>query len=408
MEKVPVEQLLYPVILVDLENLILKEKPMPEVPVTVKDMLRKSIKTFKGIKYPLIISKDFEIFDGRTRYEIAKELGMKSVPCIISDNEENPKEHVLMYDLELARRSLSNKERSKLEIERDKRLAGIEGDLLGKYLKNIIPVLRSSVERVFKATGDLSLIIKVARLDKDDQQELVAVASAGDDTPDEIRQKYNKLIEEKKNLSVELKSSRKDLKDLQSKFDVLNEEYVFLKNEAYEKIARQKAEIEKRIREQLVSGAPEEIKKLLEDHTATLTQKYESELEETHQMLKEVSVTLNKKKEELVQKEDALKKKEMDATAFEEDYKEANDEIIKLKAALQGLVQPLKFINSLDTVFNDLNNIHSGILSAGNDKFSDDHREKIKINLTKIESVLRDLKELYGVPPCDCQMINKG
>lgn len=403
MEKASIKQSVDPVILVDLENLIITEQPMPDVPVAVKEMLRKSIKTF-GIKYPLRISKDLEIIDGRTRYEIAQELGMKTVPCIMSDTEENPKEHILMYDLELARRSLSNKERSRLEIERDKRLSTIEGDLLNKYLKNIIPDLRNSVERVFKATGDISFIIKVARLGEDDQEELVnRVVIDKDNIADDTLQKYNNLIEEKKDLSIDLKSSKRELQSLQKKFDSLNEEYIFLKNEAEEIIVKQKTEIEKRIREQFMSGAPDEIQKLLEEHTSTLTTKYENEMEETLQRLKEVSLSLDKKKEELEQKEGALKLKERDVEDLEKSCKDANEEIVELKTALQGLVQPLKFINSLDTVFNDLNNIYSGIITAGVDKFEDDHKEKLKINLVKIESVYKDLRELFGMPACDCQ-----
>jgi chromosome segregation ATPase len=216
-------------------------------------------------------------------------------------------------------------------------------------------------------------------------------------------QKYNNLVEEKKDLSIELKSSSKELENLRKKFDLLNEEYVFLKNEADEKITRQKTEIEKRIREQLVSGAPDEIQKLLEEHTSTLTQKYEAEMEETLQRLREVSLSLDKKKEELEQKENELKRKEKEEKALKQSHKDANEEINELKTALQGLVQPLKFINSLDTVFNDLNNIFSGIITAGVEKFEDDHKEKIKINLDKIESVFKDLKELFGVPLCGCQ-----
>lgn len=403
MEKASIKQSFDPVILVDLEDLIITEQPMPDVPVVVKDMLRKSVKIF-GIKYPLRISKDYEIIDGRTRYEIAKELEIKAVPCIVSDTEENPKEHILMYDLELARRSLSNKERTKLEIERDKRLSTIEGEMLGKYLKNIIPDLRSPVERLFKATGDISLIIKVAHLDKNEQEELVTRVVVDDNSSsEEMIRGYNNLVEETKGLTVELKSSKKELENLQKKFDMLNEEYIFLKNEADEKIARQKTEIEKRIREQLMSDAPDEIRKLLEDHTATLTEKYESEMEDTLQRLREISVALDAKKEELKQNEAELNQKEKDVEDLRESHKNKNEAISVLKTTIEGLAQPVKFINSLDTVYNDLNNIFSGIINVGVDTFEDDHIDKIKINIEKIESVFKDLKELFGVPLCSCQ-----
>ena len=44
-----------------------------------------SIKEF-GFKNPIVIDKDGVIVAGHTRYEAAKQLGYKSVPCIIADD----------------------------------------------------------------------------------------------------------------------------------------------------------------------------------------------------------------------------------------------------------------------------------------------------------------------------------
>lgn len=44
-----------------------------------------SIKEF-GFKVPIVIDRDGVIVAGHTRYKAAKELGMKTVPCIVADD----------------------------------------------------------------------------------------------------------------------------------------------------------------------------------------------------------------------------------------------------------------------------------------------------------------------------------
>ena len=48
------------------------------------DAVAASIKQF-GFLVPLVISKEYEIITGHTRYLAAKKLGLASVPCVIAD-----------------------------------------------------------------------------------------------------------------------------------------------------------------------------------------------------------------------------------------------------------------------------------------------------------------------------------
>lgn len=49
------------------------------------DYVKQSIETY-GFKVPIIIDKNNVIVAGHTRHKAAKELGLKTVPCIIADD----------------------------------------------------------------------------------------------------------------------------------------------------------------------------------------------------------------------------------------------------------------------------------------------------------------------------------
>lgn len=49
------------------------------------DMVAESIKAF-GFKVPVVIDKNCEIVAGHTRYEAAKKLKLKKIPCIVAED----------------------------------------------------------------------------------------------------------------------------------------------------------------------------------------------------------------------------------------------------------------------------------------------------------------------------------
>ncbi len=59
-----------------------------------------------GIRYPLIITEDYEILDGHTRFDIARHLEMQEVPIVILKTEADKIEDTII-SLNLARRSLN-------------------------------------------------------------------------------------------------------------------------------------------------------------------------------------------------------------------------------------------------------------------------------------------------------------
>ena len=90
-------------------------------------MAAKSIEDF-GFNVPLLIDKDNVIIAGHTRYKAAKELGLKEVPCIVLDLDENLAKQYRIVDNKTS--DLSSWDYEKLTFEMDS-IPGIDFSFFG-------------------------------------------------------------------------------------------------------------------------------------------------------------------------------------------------------------------------------------------------------------------------------------
>ena len=65
-----------------------KIKPYKNNPRNNKKAVAKVARSIKeyGFKVPCVLDKNFTLITGHTRYEAAKKIGMKKIPCIIADD----------------------------------------------------------------------------------------------------------------------------------------------------------------------------------------------------------------------------------------------------------------------------------------------------------------------------------
>ncbi|HHE75609.1 MAG TPA: hypothetical protein ENL31_00595, partial [Candidatus Aciduliprofundum boonei] len=109
------------------------------------DTLKDSIKKY-GIKVPIVVNKDYEIIDGYSRYKIAKEIGLKKIPCKVISFKDKFEEREYVILANLHRRHLNNAQKAEiglklLEIEeerareRQKELGQQLGKLGGRGVK---------------------------------------------------------------------------------------------------------------------------------------------------------------------------------------------------------------------------------------------------------------------------------
>jgi len=397
--KAPMNSKCDPVVMVDIDELTVVDQPMPEIQATARDMLRKSIQTF-GIKVPIRVSEDFEIIDGRTRFEIAKELGINKIPCMISDTLANPTENVLKYDIELGRRSISSKERSSLEMERENYLGQIRDESFKKVLKKISPKLRDIAKSLFKKTGDVSFIAHIAEKPEEVQEEYInefQVISSKEIKGD-VADELNRLTRAESDLKRELKSIKRNHDELQKKYNETYEMYVFAKNEAQDKLQKMKVGIEEELREKYRAESPDKVKKLIEEETKRVEQVMKDEMLSLQKDLRNYSQALAEEKEKINEMKEQLSLAQNEKDDLTLAKEELEKKLNETKTLIEGLVRPSKFINRMEATFNDLNNTYWGIIEAGGERnFEDGHKKLMRINIEKIDNVLMDLMELFGV-----------
>jgi ParB-like chromosome segregation protein Spo0J len=397
--KAPMNSKCDPVVMVDIDELTVVDQPMPEIQATARDMLRKSIQTF-GIKVPIRVSEDFEIIDGRTRFEIAKELGINKIPCMISDTLANPTENVLKYDIELGKRSISSKERSSLEMERENYLSQIRDESFKKVLKKISPKLRDIAKSLFKKTGDVSFIAHIAEKPEEVQEEYInefQVISSKEIKGD-VADELNRLTRAESDLKRELKSIKRNHDELQKKYNETYEMYVFAKNEAQDKLQKMKVGIEEELREKYRAESPDKVKKLIEEETKRVEQVMKDEMLSLQKDLRNYSQALAEEKEKINEMKEQLSLAQNEKDDLTLAKEELEKKLNETKTLIEGLVRPSKFINRMEATFNDLNNTYWGIIEAGGERnFEDGHKKLMRINIEKIDNVLMDLMELFGV-----------
>lgn len=134
-----------------------KYRLLPDLPPEAHEALKENIR-LAGVLQSIIVDSDLNILDGKERYAIATELGIKHVPCEVLEglSEEEKRHQVLM--LNCARRQLTREQRTALieaELRRNPkvfdrvlgRLIGVSPTTVAKVRARIGCVQTGQMER---------------------------------------------------------------------------------------------------------------------------------------------------------------------------------------------------------------------------------------------------------------------
>jgi ParB-like chromosome segregation protein Spo0J len=368
---------------------------MPELPPDKKIALKDSIKEF-GIKYPIAITTDHIILDGRNRYEIAKELGYLEVPCLIVDTDENPAESVLKYDLELFRRSLTAEEEEELLSVREEYLSSLRKQSLEKVLSNIIPELHDSVCEIYEKNSDLSLLYKIASLPPDSQKALVREVEITLDGNEDSVEEIKRLNNREKELSSEvarLQEKISEMSEIEKNYKEAEKKIKMLESGLRKKIEEKIKEKEKEIEEKYSIESPDKLSELLKQEREKIRVEYSHELKRLQDDLHKMSLSRN----EVVNQVETLKQEIEDVKRQKKDTEtittKLNNDLTLRENLLKGLVKPDKFAKRFKLISEDLNNIFTNLLEVGADTIDDSYKEEFNDSISEIKDTIGEIEK---------------
>lgn len=326
---------------VDIKQLVMSDQPMPLLPKRIRKALKESIKE-RGIVLPLVVERKsngvLEIIDGRNRWEIANELAMNYVPCLIGD-EDDPFIRTLKYDLELCRRSLSEDEYNKFSAQREEYLKDLIRNVTHACLEKVVPEFREVIARIYK--DDVGGLMQFAKLPVDKQKAI-------------LESRIGIVSSE---LEKELKATRDEISRLQAELkhkEEIEERYNLFLSTTQKQIEKRLAEKEKELEEKYKGNMPDDIKKLIAEERKKIEAEYKNELADFHNKLVElsrakdsVSANLEQVKEQLRKTEDSYR----EVQKIVEKYKKENE---SMRVAISQLTSPDALMKQLDSVYADI------------------------------------------------------
>ncbi len=340
---------------IEISKIKMSDQPMPLLPVDIRNNLKESIKN-RGVIYPLLVETmgngTYKIIDGRNRWDLSKELGLQTLPCFVVDSTD-PFASVMMYEVELYRRSLSDEEREKVTKQMKEFTTQIIETKFTALTANLIPEIRKAVRDEhadqFKSEKGLTHLSKLAGLEPK-YQKLFVQEMAGRVNVNDLQTKIAEKETEIDDLKVELKEK----KELEKKLALLESGFA-------KQIEKRLAEKEKEIELKYKDMQPGELSKLLAVEKKKIEDSFKAEIEE-HQKNK---VEISKAKDEATKKlEDAktrqseLSEEKKTAEKLAAKYK---TEVDSLQKALDQVNSPAIIVKKLDSILADIHSFNRRI-----------------------------------------------
>ena len=125
-----------------------------------------------GILTPLIITDDYGILAGHQRFKIAKELNLKSLPCVIRTFKSKEEKEIFLITDNLLRRHLTKEQKAKLiiKLENDLGIKHIRGNpnffksaKMAQLDESITNQTIKQIEKIKKQSGISERTMKRAR-----------------------------------------------------------------------------------------------------------------------------------------------------------------------------------------------------------------------------------------------------
>lgn len=397
------------------DELDMDDQPMPQVNEKVKEGLRRSIEKY-GIEYPLVVRRKedgrYAILDGRTRFSIGGELGIKEYRCIVEDTVARPERLLLKYDLELCRRRLQESQAEQLTREKEAYAETLFGneDLLNSRLERIIPEYRERIKQIYQSDKleALNVLNNLVDITPENQRLIIINEGNGDESLKMLAQEKESLrvkVEELNEEVVRLRDVEAQLAEKQKQMDTLMKEY---KKRFNDELSERQKEIEKSLRElyaeQDVASIAKKIETAVSAERIRLEKEMAKDMEDLNREMREMSLSFKKTNEEIEKKKEELDKVKARLKEAEDLAVKHKNEAMAYKSQLQKMASPknveLKVkaaSDSLSTILEMVQVVQNEMVSCC-DILGKNGQEKPKLTpiLNEIEKKKGKIEEFLG------------
>ena len=385
--------------LLKVDEIMSSEQPIYEVSDDEKKMLKKSIEEI-GLIYPLVVTKDgdkYKILDGRTRFQILKQLKREIIPCIIVKDEDEwlKKRFRIPYEVELFRRHLKYNERKRYKQLLEERLA--DPNFISKIISDfftpkIVAKIREVVLNKFPSSVVNKILVSIKDLSEEEQMQILenigTIIPPGALQEIEMLRGVIKTLEsEKAKLKVELAKQEKERERFFEK----------LRNKVNEELERKKKELEAQYKGKKEELDEDDLRRIIEEERKRIYAAYKEEIEEFDKKLNILTKNIKAKEEENKNLKDRLKSlEEQCKCAFEEAerYREDREYFARILESMTG-VDKLK--KELSGILEELQSIKKLLIDLGEDYTMEIPKEGIDEVMAMLKDISKTAKEVEGL-----------
>ena len=333
------------------DEIISSEQFMYELSDEDKEELKESIENI-GLIYPLVVievGNKYRILDGRSRFQVLKELKWESIPCIIvkTDPRVCPYEYWrIHYEVELFRRHLTHSERKrcmrllKQGFECSEIVHTLFAPKIAEKIKKVVldkmqPVdFRFIVDAfwVMHGLSEKEQIQVFKRIEAKVPQEKLKKLEL-------LKAKLRELKAEKRKMNAKQKEERKWLSRL--------------KNSIESKLEKKKKELEARYSRTERFGE-DDLRRTMEKEREQLYAEYEKEINEFNMKLDIMTKKINEKSEEIKTLEKQIKYLNAQCHCAIKDGIEKAKKYRRDVESLALVLEPLENIDKLEKKLSDI------------------------------------------------------
>ena len=372
------------------------KQPINELSQEEKEDLKESIKRI-GLLYPLVVTQNgdkYKILDGRTRFQILKQLKWNEVPCLIVQSEDDWMEKQLRipYEVEIFRRHLSMNERKKYQRFLKEQLARpevIEEAIHTIFSPRVAKKIEETLLNKFDHGTVKRMLVSIKNLPEEKQLEFLEKitpppSSREQEKIETLENRIKELKAEKEKMSIERDEERRQfVEELKAKVE--------------RELNKRKRELEARYKNYWEELDEDDRRRIMEEVRQRIYSEYRKEIDDFNRKNSIMAKTIRNKDEEIKNLKEQVR-------SLKDQCKRATEEAEKYQGDIEYFARVLESLKGVDRlkkelsgILEELQSIKKLLIDLGEDYTMEIPKEGINEVMAMLKDISKTAREVEGL-----------